>query len=78
MFLQVLSPVQLKRAESQVPPGDVDMPSAKADVKKEVKLEQQGPTDAKARIKAAILNAGLRRKQMGKYTYEDRRGYCRI
>ena len=39
------------------------MPSAKMEAKKEEKAE--GELDAKARIKAAILNAGLRRKQIG-------------
>lgn len=61
----MLSPVQLKKADGHVPGGDVEMPSAKMEVKKEANDTEQEPLDAKARIKAAILNAGLRRKQLG-------------
>ncbi len=65
---------QLKRAESQVAPGDVEMPSAKMPdaAKKDAAVAGadagaagEEVLDAKARIKAAILNAGLRRKQLG-------------
>ena len=54
----------LQRPEPHHAGGDVEMPSAKMEAKKEEKAE--GELDAKARIKAAILNAGLRRKQIGK------------
>ena len=56
--------LRLQRAEPHHAGGDVEMPSAKMEAKKEEKAA--GELDAKARIKAAILNAGLRRKQIGR------------
>ena len=56
--------LRLQRPELHHAGGDVEMPSAKMEAKKEEKVA--GELDAKARIKAAILNAGLRRKQIGK------------